>query len=162
MTGSEEDEARPSDADGQIQLERVASNRWFVLAETEDGYGIWPRSAGKDSAPILEFDEDADGFVEADEEYRRRSRQMRLFTQLPGVLAWIVAIGVIQWFVLTAYVNIWSLLTTQNVASSEFDYWLPYQAQNLVQIAYALWLGALGLMVMLWLLRRSREEPPVV
>ena len=33
--GSETQDARPPDS-----LETVTSNRWFTLAETEDGYGI--------------------------------------------------------------------------------------------------------------------------
>jgi hypothetical protein len=42
--------------------------------------------------------------------------------------------------------------------SSEF----PQRVQTLAEVAYALWVGSLALMLMLWLWRRSREDLPLV
>ena len=85
---------------------------------------------------------------------------MRLFGQLPGILAWTVAVGVVLWVVSTIVTTIWVLGVIGDFPSPASD--VPQRVQTLSEIAYAVWVGALALMLMLWLWRRSREDLPVV
>jgi hypothetical protein len=140
--------------------ESVSANRWHLLDLTEDGYGIWRREDPAGSAPIAVFDDDADGFTAANAEFRRRTRQMRLFSQFPEVLAWVVAVGVILWF-LTVLISTTTLFRNNLGGSSRAFGDLLEWSEEFMQVAYALWLGALALMVMLWLLRRARDEPRI-
>jgi hypothetical protein len=153
--GSETQDAGPPDS-----LETVTSNRWFTLAETQDGYGIWARDADRSQAPLARFGEDVDGFAAADAQFRTWTRRMRLFGQLPGILAWIVGVGVVLWIVSTIVNTVWVLVVIGDFPSYSSEF--PQRVQTLAEVAYALWVGSLGLMLMLWLWRRSREDLPVV
>ena len=153
--GSETQGARTPD-----RLETVTSNRWFTLAETEDGYGIWMRDADRVQAPLATFGEDVDGFAAADDQFRRWTRRMRLFGQLPGILAWAVAIGVVLWVVSTIVTTVWVFGAIGDFPGPSSE--LPQRVQTISQVAYAVWVGALALMLMLWLWRRSREDLPLV
>lgn len=140
--------------------EAIARNRWFTLAVTDDGYAIWARSTDDARTPLAVFGGDDVGFADADERYRRWTRRMRLFAQLPIVLGWVVAIGVTLWFVSTTTNVIWTLGILGGSAGSTT---LPPEwIRDVISLTYALWVGALAIMVMLWLVRRSYEDPPGV
>jgi hypothetical protein len=144
------------DAD-EIDLQVVAANRWFVLAETRDGYGIWRGEDDRTDPPLAEFGEDEEGFAEAEREYRRRTRAIRLFAIVPTYLAWAVVVGVTLWVVANVLISLWSLnlIRLETVA---FDNDLFVWVQAIISVTYALWVGSLAILIMLWLLRRSRDD----
>ena len=144
-------------------LETIAKNRWYVLAETEDGYGIWTRDTDLNDAPFANFGEDEAGYIAAADEFKRRTRQMRLFSQLPEILAKVVAVGVILWFVLIVLTSVMAAIDAFATRSSSESELVAFTTTRwfyeFTQVMYAMWLGALALMVALWLLRRARDEP---
>jgi hypothetical protein len=159
--GDDEHDMRAA-IDAADELGIVSKNRWYVLAETEEGYGLWVRQGWEDGAPFAMFGKDAEGFTKADGLLRKRTRQMRLFAQLPEILAWVVVIGAIAWVsALAVYVIAYTFDVFQHPQSSLVAR-IPIALGQLAQLAYAIWLAALGLMVTLWILRRVREDPPVV
>jgi hypothetical protein len=146
--------------DASDELGIVAKNRWYVLAETEQGYGLWVRKGWEDGAAFAVFGKDPEGFTQAYALLRKRTRQMRLFAQLPEMLAWVVAIGAIVWVggsIAYAVVYLRVIFGHPGLSAR-----LPIFLEEFIRVAYSIWLGAIALMVMLWLLRRSREDPPVV
>ena len=148
------DSAREDEAE---ENQVISTNRWLVLAETDDGYGLWLRGAARSSPPFATFGQDAEGFTDASREFRRRTSQIWLNAQLVPLLSWNVVVGVIVWVVCDSIFALWnaSRFTSTEIGSVPS---LPFWVQGLGQVAYALWVGSLGVMVMLWLLRRSRED----
>ena len=87
------------------QLDVVSQSRWYVLAETELGYGIWRVGQPRTEPPLRTFGEDADAFSDADREFRRRNRWMRTHVTLPKFLAGVVFVAILIWIVASAIVN---------------------------------------------------------
>ncbi len=151
-------DAAPGPApDDKPQPTAVESSRWFVLAETADGYELWQRDADPGDPPLAVFSGKDQGFEAADLEFHGRTRQMRLFVQVPAILAWVVAISVLLWFSLVVFTEAWAVNETRAGSTSGT---LPELVPAATQVAYSAWIGSLGVMVMLWLLRRSKEEAP--
>jgi hypothetical protein len=133
--------------------ELITWNRWYEL-RAHDGYGIWRRGAPPDARPLARFDEDEAGFDAAEREFRRRSKELRLFYQTPIVLAWVVGIGAVVYVVLLGWQTAAYLALTNSQTGDGPPFWVEAAAQ----FAYAVWLAALGVMAMLWLVRRAHQE----
>lgn len=136
------------------ELGVVSQGRWYVLAETEDGYGIWRSGQPRSDPALAEFAGDADGFADADREYRRLDHWMRVHHQLPRVLSWIVFVAAPIWVLATSIDTLWSYLAT---GTSGLGSGPPVWVGVLAQFAQPLWEGALAVMLALWLLRRAQE-----
>ena len=142
-------EARAGDEPGL-----VSRSRWYVLAETEDGYGIWRAGQPRSDPPVAAFAEDAEGFADADREYRRLNRWMRVHHQLPRALSWIVFIAAPVWVLATSIDTLWSYMAT---GGSRLGSGPPAWVEVLAQFAQPVWEGALAVLLALWLLRRAQE-----
>lgn len=153
--GDDEDRANDHEAAGD-EWETITWNRWFEL-RAADGYGIWRRGAELDAEPIVRFNADEAGFEEAEHELRRRTRELRLFFQLPLLLSFVVAVGAVAYVMLTALQALWLIGV---IGQDAADQTRAYDFGVLAQLANALWLGSLGTMLALWLVRRAREERP--
>jgi hypothetical protein len=161
MGPTDEDDVRsqPEDESSDpVELQVVSTSRWLVLAETRDGYGIWRRDDDRSGPPIAEFGEDAEGFASADREFRRRVRMIRLFATVPTVLSWCVAVGVCVWVLTGLYLTLW----TMSLLPRSFEEQMggpPTFVSAAGTMSYDIWVGALAVLIMLWLLRRTREDP---
>jgi hypothetical protein len=131
----------------------ITRNRWYEL-RADDGYGIWRRGAPPGGEPLARFEDDVAGLDAAEREYRRRSKEVLLFYQVPSVLAWVVGVGALVYVVLLGWQTATYLALTDSLSGGGPPFWLQASAQ----FAYAVWLAALGVMAMLWLVRRARQE----
>ena len=157
MDPTDHDEPTTDGVASEDALAVVSANPWFVLAETPDGYGIWPLEADRTGPPIMEFGEDEQGFAAVDSDFRRRTRDIRLFGVVPTYLAWVIVVAVTLWVVSSVFTSLWSLnLIRLGPDGFEGDAFAWVQAISTV--AYSFWVGALALLIMLWLLRRARED----
>lgn len=156
MDPTDHDESTTDDIASEDALAVVATNRWFVLAETPDGYGIWPLEADRTGPPIVEFGEDEEGFAAADIDFRRRTREIRLFGVAPTYLAWVVVVGVGLWVLTSVIAALWTLNVIR-VGPRDSMTTFPDWVFGISNISYPLWVGALAILITLWLLRRSRE-----
>ena len=160
MDPTDHDEPTTDDFASEDALAVVATNRWFVLGETPDGYGIWPLEADRTGPPIVEFGEDEQGFAAADTDLRRRTREIRLFAVAPTYLAWVIVVAVTLWVVSSLVTSLWSLNLFW-IGPDAFEGEAFGWVQAISSMTYSLWVGALAILIMLWLLRRSREDPIV-
>ncbi len=151
-------QSEPETESDSVELQVVSTSRWLVLAETRDGYGIWRRDDDRSGLPIAEFGEDEEGFASADREFRHRVRMIRLFATVPTVLAWCVAVGVCVWVLTGLYLTLW----TMSLLPRSFQEQVggpPTFVSAASTMSYDIWVGALAVLIMLWLLRRAREDP---
>ena len=142
------------------QLDVVSQSRWYVLAETELGYGIWRVGQPRTEPPLRTFGEDADAFSDADREFRRRNRWMRTHVTLPKFLAGVVFVAILIWIVASAIVNGSYIFAALGDPGGFFQRHLPPVWLRFVEsLANNLWVGALVVLLTLFLLRRSSEGP---
>jgi hypothetical protein len=135
----------------------LASNRWFIVGEDEEGYGIWSVADGGGDAPLRRFPLTDQGSEAAFDAFTSMSRSRR---QLPirGALLWMGVISGIVWVATNGYV---ALSLTSGSGSSfgqGFDSRLFGWLNQISQTAYPTFVVSAGLYVMLWLW--SRDPAP--
>lgn len=151
-------QSEPESESDSVDLQVISTSRWLVLAETRDGYGIWRRDDDRSGPPIAGFGEDEEGFAGADREFRHRVRMIRLFATAPTVLSWCVSIGVSVWVLTGLYLTLWNMSLLPR-SFTEAIGGAPTFVFAANTMSYDVWVGALAVLIMLWLLRRTREDP---
>jgi hypothetical protein len=119
----------------------ILTRRRYVLAEAEDSYGIWHRTA--EGEPLERFPLTAEGFDAAEDRLRelvRLDRQKRGLTAM--VLWYIVLFGGALWIIAGLAVTVLSIAPFLDAPAFQFAYSADYWAYRLA-VGGLIMLGAL-------------------
>jgi hypothetical protein len=143
-------------------FEVLDANSFFMLTTEEGGFAIW-RTDDDDEAPLTTFPATDDGADAAWEAFRRMSRRARRarWRRVPaGALKWTAIVSAIVWVIARLVGSFWfALETTSASIGSNASRWLAW-VQFADQFAFAVFVSAVGLYVMLWLEGRSTSTVP--
>lgn len=147
-----DDEIAPADQDSDRDL--AEQSRFFEVARTDEGWGVWDR---RDAGELLAmYPPDAAGFESAYEHFTRLNRGERIRAiraRSTGVSLWIALVSGLAWIVSTAIFQI-----RINVIGGGFQSEDAYEALQwtnvLSGIGYPVFLVSFGLYVMLWMKNR--------
>lgn len=138
--------------------EVLDSNAHFVLMADEDGYSIW-RAAPDVDDPDAIFPLTDEGSEQAWEEFRRLTSEARRVNRallLPKSLRIIVLIGAAAW--MGAGLIYWLTYALDRQSFLDQPTWLTWD-QVIDGTAYRVGIGALAVLVALWIERRWRSDP---
>ena len=131
----------------------LASNRWFIVGEDDEGYGIWSVTDEGD-APLRRFPPTDEGSEEAFDEFTSMSRARRR-SPLQGALLWAAAISGLIWVLSNGYVAIALALDIGSGFGGGLDSALYEWLSQISQTAYPVFAVSAGLYVLLWLSSRD-------
>ncbi len=138
--------------------EIVEQTTRYALIRDADGVAIYDLDLGSDAAPVASYPPGDEGFEAAWERYGmlvRGARRERL--RLIRVLGVVVVVGVAVWVV--TGVGYGMLLAGLDLAGNgtQSRWWLWVQVAE--TISYHVWVGALAVLLLLWLWRRLAHDP---
>jgi hypothetical protein len=143
-------------------FEILEANSRFMLTTEEGGFAIW-RTDTDDDAPLTTFPPTQEGSDAAWESFRRMSRRARWarWRRVPmGGLRWTAIVSAIVWIVARFVASLWlAVETTSSSFGSNLSRWLAW-LQFADQLAFAVFVSAVGLYVVLWLEGRSTATAP--
>ena len=129
----------------------LASNRWFIVGEDEEGYGIWSVSDEGD-VPLRRFPSTDEGSESVFDEFASMSSARRR-SPLRGALLWMAGLSGLIWVLSNGYVSIQAALGSAFTSGSgeAVFRWLG----QISATAYPVFVVSAGLYVMLWLSSRD-------
>ncbi len=139
----EPDEALVTESEPE-KFDVITSNRQFLLAEVEDGFEVWDRSAMEEARGI--FPATAEGFEDAEALFKRLNRERRRTSAYWfRVLLWVFFVALILSVPINALIG--------------FTPWFGYGWVGSIQILfYGAFLGAL----LVWLRDRPPGSGPII
>jgi hypothetical protein len=141
-------------------FEVLDANTSYTLTADAGGYAIWP-AGGDDEEPLRTFPKTEDGSDAAWIEFHRLTSRARWarWAQVPmGTLRWTAIISAIVWIIARFVESLWFALESTSFGDG-FSRWLAW-FQFADQLAFAVFVSAVGLYVVLWLERRSTSSAP--
>jgi hypothetical protein len=142
---------------GDDGAEIVEQSGRYALIRDADGVAIYDLDEGSDAEPVASFPPGDEGFEAAWERYGRLVRGARRERfGLVRVLGIVVVVGVIVWVV--AGIGYGTLFVGLDLFGNgpQSRWWAWIQAAD--TISYHAWVGALAVLLLLWLWQRFGNE----
>jgi hypothetical protein len=142
------------------RFEVLDTNSSFTLTREEGGFAIW-RAGADDEEPLMTFPPTDDGSDAARSEFHRLTSRARWapWARVPiGALRWTAIVSAIAWIIARFVESLWFALESTSFGH-EFSRWFAW-VQFADQFAFAVFVSAVGLYVVLWLERRSTPTAP--
>ena len=143
---------------GDDGAEIVEQSGRYALIRDADGVAIYDLDLGSDAEPVASYPPGDAGFEAAWERYGRLVRGARRERfGLVRLLGIVVVVGVIVWVV--AGIGYGTLFVGLDLFGNgpQSRWWARIQAAD--TIAYHAWVGALALLLLLWLWQRLGDHP---
>jgi hypothetical protein len=142
------------------RFEVLDTNSSFTLTREEGGFAIW-RAGADDEEPLMTFPPTDDGSDAAWSEFHRRTSRARWarWTRVPmGAIRWTAIVSAIAWIIARFVESLWFALesTSFDNGSSRWLAWFQFADQ----VAFAVFVSAVGLYIVFWLERRPTPSAP--
>ena len=140
-----------SDLPATPAFEVLASNRWFIVGQDDEGYGVWS-VAGERDEPLRRFPSTDEGSEGAFDAFRSMSRTRR-GGPLSYTLFGLAVISGAVWVSANGYLAIGAAF--DDFTGSVSDQAVYRRLLQISQTAYPVFLVSSGTFVMLWLMRHD-------